>query len=101
MQMTHWNNISDKETLEQLMDLSLIHLEEGEKDVMLEKLKFMFGFVDTIKKINTDGVEPLYSLTENINVFREDVPGENLDHDKALGVAQGKFKNENFFTAIK
>ena len=99
--MSHWNNISEKEILEQLMSLSMLYLDEEEKDIMMDKLKILFNFVDDIKKIDTDGVEPIYNLTERYDVFREDVPGDNLNHDKALKEVQGKFKNENYFTVIK
>ena len=99
--MSHWNNLSEKEILEQLTSLSLLYLDEQEKSIILENLKVLFNFVEDIKKIDTDGVEPVYNLTERYDVFREDVPGDNLNHDKALQEVQGKVKNENYFTAIK
>ena len=95
------NNFSDDQILEHLMSLSMFELDEDEKSLLMEKLKFLFHFVDDIKKINTENVEPLYSLTENFNVFRDDEPGENLDHDKALNEAHNILKNENYFTVIK
>lgn len=99
--MAHWNNLSEEEILDQLMSLSMLYLDEEEKKVMIEKLKVLFDFVEDLKKIDTKGVEPIYNLTENYDIFRDDEPSENMDHDDALGEVQSDFKNENYFTVIK
>ena len=99
--MSHWNNLSEKETLEQLMSLSMLYFDEVEKEIMIDKLKTLFNFVEDIKKIDTNGIEPIYNLTERYDVFRDDVPGYNLNHDKALKEVQGELKNENYFTTVK
>lgn len=83
------------------MSLSMLYLDEVEKEIMIDKLKTLFNFVEDIKKIDTNGIEPIYNLTERYDVFRDDVPGYNLDHDKALKEVQGELKNENYFTTVK
>ena len=79
----------------------MLHTEEEEKKILIEKLNVMLPFIEQVKNLDTNNVEPLYSLTEEFNTFREDIPGNTLEHDKALKEVQGKFKNEIYFTVLK
>ncbi|MDR2402220.1 MAG: Asp-tRNA(Asn)/Glu-tRNA(Gln) amidotransferase subunit GatC [Cytophagales bacterium] len=99
--MDHWNNFFDKPIPEYLMFLSMLSLNENEKGFLMEKLDFLFSLVEDIKNIEIENITPLYNLTENYNVFRDDEPGEILDHDKALKESQSILKNENYFIIMK
>lgn len=99
--MNHWNNLTEEQVLERLASLSMITLSEKEKPLILEKLKVLLPFIDELNKVDTTDIEPLFSLTENYNTFREDEPGSVLDHDRALKEVQNNLKNDNYFMVPK
>jgi aspartyl-tRNA(Asn)/glutamyl-tRNA(Gln) amidotransferase subunit C len=49
----------------------------------------MLGFVDKVRALDLDGVEPLVYMTDRENVLRDDVPTEPLSHADALRGAPG------------
>ena len=46
--------------------------------------KKMIGFIDKLQELDTTGVEPLMHMSEEVNVLREDVPGNMLKQEEAL-----------------
>ncbi len=94
------NEISDKH-MGYLMKLSMLHLDEDEKNALKDKLNHMLGFVEQVKQVDVTDVEPLFTMTEEINRLREDIPQENLTHDRALKESQGPFKNDVYFSVVR
>ncbi len=81
----------DKSTVERLAKLSKLEFSEEEKVEMVEDFKKMVGFVDTLKKVNTEGVKPLVYVNEGvINVLREDEVEGMLSSEEALKNAPDK-----------
>jgi aspartyl-tRNA(Asn)/glutamyl-tRNA(Gln) amidotransferase subunit C len=61
---------------------------------MTRQLSKIVGYVDQLKQVNTDGIEPLAHALPVHNVFRTDSLGESLPLDAALANApqrQGDF----------
>ena len=62
----------------------MLKFDEAEREEIKSDLQKMIGFIDKLKELDTTGVEPLLHMSENINVLREDVPGNMLSREEAL-----------------
>lgn len=62
----------DKKTVEYVANLARIDLAEAEKKPLIEQLSKILSYVDKLKELNTDSVEPMRNLHEAQDVLRED-----------------------------
>ena len=62
----------------------------GAEKKMEEDLNKILNFVDELNTLNTDDVEPLVYINEEVNKLREDKIGEHLTKEKALKNAPAK-----------
>jgi aspartyl-tRNA(Asn)/glutamyl-tRNA(Gln) amidotransferase subunit C len=67
--------------------LARLQLTDAELATMTPQLNAIVEYVDLLKQVNTDGVEPLAHALEVRNVFREDEPGASLPVGEALANA--------------
>jgi aspartyl-tRNA(Asn)/glutamyl-tRNA(Gln) amidotransferase subunit C len=67
--------------------LARLELSEAELDAMTRQLAAIVGYVDQLRQVDTEGVEPLAHALELHNVFRDDEPGTSLPPDQALANA--------------
>ncbi|MEW6027523.1 MAG: Asp-tRNA(Asn)/Glu-tRNA(Gln) amidotransferase subunit GatC [Planctomycetota bacterium] len=88
--------ITDK-LIDHLCFLSRLSLSPDEKKRLKDDLTKILSYVDTVKKVDVAGVEPLvHSSAGSGNVWRADAPGkDSLPPDKALQNAPQK--RGNFF----
>jgi len=66
----------------------------SEAETMLADLNAILAWVEKLKEVDTTGVEPLTSMSHEINSLREDQVSGHLDRTKALQNApadDGKF----------
>ena len=78
-----------REDVLKLADIAKLDVNEAQADALLGDLEKMLGFVDKVRALNLDGVEPLVYMTDRENVLRDDVPTEPLNHTDALRNAPG------------
>jgi aspartyl-tRNA(Asn)/glutamyl-tRNA(Gln) amidotransferase subunit C len=67
--------------------LARLDLTEVELEKMTRQLSAIVDYVDQLKQVNTDGVEPLSHALPLRNVFRDDEPRPSLPVDEALANA--------------
>jgi aspartyl-tRNA(Asn)/glutamyl-tRNA(Gln) amidotransferase subunit C len=67
--------------------LARLQLTDAELATMTRQLSAIVEYVDQLKQVNTDGVEPLAHALEVRNVFRADEPAASLPPDEALANA--------------
>lgn len=84
-------NLIDK--LARLSRLSFA--DEAEKEKIRLDLSRILEFVDHLNEVNTDGVEPLIFINEDINVLREDEVIQQITKTEALKNAT--LKNDDYF----
>lgn len=72
------------ELLEKLARLSGLRIDEQEKESFKEDLEKMIGFVDKLNELDLAEVEPLKHISENVNAWREDEPGNMVSREEAL-----------------
>jgi aspartyl-tRNA(Asn)/glutamyl-tRNA(Gln) amidotransferase subunit C len=67
--------------------LARLELDDAALDKMARQLSDILAYVDQLRQVNTDGVEPLAHPLPLQNVFRDDEPGPSLPVDEALANA--------------
>jgi aspartyl-tRNA(Asn)/glutamyl-tRNA(Gln) amidotransferase subunit C len=80
----------DAETLKKIAHLSRLEIDEKDTDQMLHDMSNMLTFVEKLKEVNTDGIEPLTTMSLEVNAFREDVARPDLSHVQVLQGAPKK-----------
>lgn len=64
---------------------------EGEKKVAIQKdMERIVNFMEILQGVDTDNVEPLIFMNDEVNKLREDVPKVTLTQEEALRNAPKK-----------
>lgn len=74
----------DDKTIEYVAALAKLDLSEEEKAKAKDDLGNIIGYVDKMKELDVEGVEPLYHVFDYDNVFREDIVTSGSDPDAIL-----------------
>ena len=67
--------------------LARLQLSEADLAKITQQLSAILEYVDQLKQVPTDGVEPLAHPLKVSNIFRDDEPAPSLAVDAALGNA--------------
>lgn len=76
-----------KTDIEYLSKLARMELSTEEKALLEKDLDAIIGYMDTLSKINTDGIEPMEHVLGLSNVMRDDIPIPSYDRDTLLACA--------------
>ncbi|MBT8195783.1 MAG: Asp-tRNA(Asn)/Glu-tRNA(Gln) amidotransferase subunit GatC [Bacteroidia bacterium] len=76
--------------IDHLANLAKLEFSEKEKEVIKQDLEKMIDFVDTLKSVDTAGVEPLIYMNTDVNVLRDDVVEQTITKEEALKNAPQK-----------
>ncbi len=82
-------NISD-EIIEHIAHLSRLEFVGEDKNAIKTDLEKIIGFMGKLNELNTDNVEPLIFMSDELNRLRDDVPSITISHDEALRNAPKK-----------
>ena len=80
----------DNKLISDLAKLAKLNFDEKSSKAMENDLKKIIGFVNKLSEIDTDNVDPLIYLSEEINVLRKDNLTSNLSQQEALKNAPKK-----------
>ena len=80
----------DKATLDKIAHLARLEFDEKDSEKMIKDLGNIISFVEKLNEVNTDGVEPLTTMSHEVNSLREDEVKQHLDHKIALSIAPKK-----------
>jgi aspartyl-tRNA(Asn)/glutamyl-tRNA(Gln) amidotransferase subunit C len=89
----------DRALLDKIAHLSRLEFDEKDAEKMMQDMTAIVNWVEKLNEVDTDGVEPLTTMSHEINVLRDDEVGEHLPHDKALQNAPKK--DEDYFRVPK
>ena len=89
----------DKKTVEKMAHLARLELSEQEEGKMVEDLSKILNWMDQLKELDTSNVQPLTHMSEEVNVFREDVVKNELAREKGLKNAPSQ--NGEYFQVPK
>ena len=85
------NNIKvDDKLIADLSKLAKLKFDKQSAEKMKSDLSTILGFVAAISKVDTDGVEPLIYMSEEVNVLRSDEIANEVSQQDALKNAPQK-----------
>ncbi|RUM30057.1 MAG: Asp-tRNA(Asn)/Glu-tRNA(Gln) amidotransferase GatCAB subunit C [Aquifex sp.] len=84
----------DREWVLKIANLARLELKEEEIEVFQKQLGDILSFIDQLKELDTENVEP-YIQTIETTPMRDDEPRPSLDREKALMNAPEK--DDGFF----
>ena len=76
--------------IKDLSRLAKLNFDEQTIEEMKSDFENILGFVDKLSEIDTEGVEPLIYLSDEVNVLRDDEIDEEVPQDQALKNAPNK-----------
>jgi len=88
-----------KEQVEHIAVLARLKLSPQEIEKFTHELTVILEYVDQLKSVNTDGVEPKDQFITAENVFRSDKVRPSLPREQALACAPDK--DDEFFRVPK
>lgn len=74
----------DRHLLDKIAHLSRLEFDEKDARKMMADMTAIVSWVERLKEVNTDEVEPLTTMSHEINALREDEVKPHLPHDKVL-----------------
>lgn len=74
----------DETTVDRLASLAKLEFDASSKKQMITDMNRMLAFVDKLQELDTENVEPLVLMTESKNIWREDVPKQEITQQEAL-----------------
>lgn len=80
----------DKETLSKIAHLARLEFNEKDAEAMLKDMSSILSFVEKLNEVNTEGVEPLTTMSHELNALREDKISPHLNTSTALESAPEK-----------
>ena len=76
--------------IQDIAKLSKLKFDDSAEEKMKADLEKMLAFVNKLNEIDTEGIDPLIYMSEEINVLREDKISENISQKDALKNAPEK-----------
>ena len=85
------NNIKvDDKLIANLSRLAKLKFNEDSSERMKSDLITILGFVDRLSELDTEGIEPLVYMSEEVNVLRADEISNEVSQENALKNAPQK-----------
>lgn len=79
-----------EETVGRIAELSKLEFNPEEKRELVGNMNKILTFMEKLNELDTDGVEPLIYMTEEVNALRSDVVKQEITHEEALKNAPKK-----------
>ena len=76
--------------IQDIAKLSKLKFDDSAEEKMKSDLEKMLAFVDKLNEIDTEDVDPLIYMSEEVNVLREDKVSEKISQEDALKNAPEK-----------
>lgn len=89
----------DKENLKKVAHLARLNIKADEEEKLLTDMSDTLSWVDKLKELDTDGVEPLTHMTDEVNVLRKDIAQKTIS--TAQGLKNAPDSTNEFFKVPK
>lgn len=89
----------NNETVDRLADLAKLEFNETEKENIKNDLNRILSYFEKLNEVNTDGVEPLIFMSDNVNLLRADEP--HTEFTKADALLNAPAKDSDYFRVPK
>ena len=87
------------EIIDHISHLARLEFNGDDKEEIKSDMEKIISFMDQLKKVKTDDVKPLVSVSENNNILREDMAIKTID--KAEAFANAPKKDSDYFRIPK
>ncbi len=74
----------DKDTVAKIAHLARLEVNEQETETLVGDMNKILDFMAKLNEVNTDNVEPLIYMTQEVNALRDDVVRQDMSHQEAL-----------------
>jgi aspartyl-tRNA(Asn)/glutamyl-tRNA(Gln) amidotransferase subunit C len=91
--------IVDEALVDKLANLSKLEFDAEGKIAIQKDLTKILNFMEKLNELDTDGVEPLIYINEDVNVFRNDEVHYPITKEEAL--MNAPLKNEDYIKVPK
>jgi aspartyl-tRNA(Asn)/glutamyl-tRNA(Gln) amidotransferase subunit C len=80
----------DHESLKKIAHLAKLHVKPEEEAALLTSMDNVLTWMEQLNEIDTENVEPLTHIMEEVNNWREDKGNNSLSREEALSNAPSK-----------
>jgi aspartyl-tRNA(Asn)/glutamyl-tRNA(Gln) amidotransferase subunit C len=89
----------NRELLDKMAHLARLEFDDNDAEKMIQDMNALVDWVEKLKEVDTEGVEPLTTMSHEINSLRDDQPTQSLSLTDVLQNAP--LKNDNYFRVPK
>jgi aspartyl-tRNA(Asn)/glutamyl-tRNA(Gln) amidotransferase subunit C len=89
----------DNETIAKMAHLARLEVNVNEQDSLLKDMNNILHFMEKLNELDTSEVEPLIYLTDEVNVFREDIIKHEIT--PAQGLQNAPNHDDKYFKVAK
>lgn len=80
----------NRDVLDKIAHLARLEFDEKDAGKMMEDMTAIVNWVEKLNEVDTEGVEPLTTMSHEVNSLREDEVKAHLDREEALKNAPKK-----------
>ena len=80
----------DRALLDKIAHLARLEFDEKDAEKMMADMTALVDWVEKLKEVDTQDIEPLTTMSHEVNAVREDEVKEHLSHERALQNAPKK-----------
>lgn len=74
----------NRELLDKIAHLARLEFDEKDAEKMMADMSAIVDWVEKLKEVDTEGVEPLTTMSHEVNALRDDEVKTPLSHERAL-----------------
>lgn len=89
----------NRDVLDKIAHLARLEFDEKDAEKMMKDMTAIVNWVEKLNEVDTEGVEPLTTMSHEINSLREDEVKPHLDHEEA--VKNAPKKDSDYFRVPK
>lgn len=80
----------NRDVLDKIAHLARLEFDEKDAEKMMKDMTAIVNWVEKLNEVDTEGVEPLTTMSHEVNSLREDEVMPHLPHEEALKNAPKK-----------
>jgi aspartyl-tRNA(Asn)/glutamyl-tRNA(Gln) amidotransferase subunit C len=74
----------DLNTVKKISHLARLEFNEVGAEKIQKDMTQILDWVEQLNEVDTTGIEPITTMSSEVNVMREDIVGEHLSHEAGL-----------------
>ena len=82
--------IIDKDSLLKIAHLARLNIKPEEEASLLNSMDSVLSWMEQLNEVNTEGIEPLTHVMDEVNIWRNDESSNMLTREEALSNAPAK-----------